>query len=146
MLYTAINFLKSKPPGTFVIRNSNSFPGAFGLAVRVARLPPNVQPKKASKRSRNVTLLDDEVLSIENTPRASSVRENVRNNSKKRRVMFFGFSKKNVKKRTYNFSWLFNVYCSSSLLSESDIVHTRCSAMTQNGSHSSIWELNYSDH
>jgi len=42
----AISFLKNKPPGTFIIRNSNSFPGAFGLALRVARLPPNVQPKK----------------------------------------------------------------------------------------------------
>jgi len=47
----AINFLKNKPPGSFVIRNSNSFPGAFGLALKVARLPPNVQPKKGSKNS-----------------------------------------------------------------------------------------------
>jgi len=49
VLFVAINFLKNKPPGSFVIRNSNSFPGAFGLALRVARLPPNVHPKKASK-------------------------------------------------------------------------------------------------
>jgi len=49
-LWAAINFLKNKPPGSFVIRNSNSFPGAFGLALKVARLPPNIQPKKGSKR------------------------------------------------------------------------------------------------
>ena len=54
-VHAAINFLKNKPPGSFVIRNSNSFPGAFGLALRVARLPPNVQPKKkTSKHSWNV--------------------------------------------------------------------------------------------
>jgi tensin len=41
----AINYLKNRPPGSFVIRNSNSFPGAFGLALRVAKLPPNVRPK-----------------------------------------------------------------------------------------------------
>ncbi|XP_013414657.1 tensin-1 isoform X4 [Lingula anatina] len=41
----AINLLKDKPPGTFVVRDSNSFPGAFGLAVKVAQLPPNVQAK-----------------------------------------------------------------------------------------------------
>ncbi|XP_047740539.1 tensin-1 isoform X3 [Hyalella azteca] len=38
----AINILKSKPPGTFIVRDSNSFPGAFGLAVKVATPPPNV--------------------------------------------------------------------------------------------------------
>ena len=27
--------LKDKPPGTFVVRDSNSFPGAFGLALKV---------------------------------------------------------------------------------------------------------------
>lgn len=42
---SAINFLKNKPAGTFVIRNSNSFPGAFGLALKVAHLPPNVHAK-----------------------------------------------------------------------------------------------------
>lgn len=38
----AIALLKDKPPGTFVVRDSNSFPGAFGLALRVAELPANV--------------------------------------------------------------------------------------------------------
>ena len=37
--------LKDKAPGTFVVRDSNSFPGAFGLALKVATLPPNVQTK-----------------------------------------------------------------------------------------------------
>lgn len=39
----AINILKSKPPGTYIVRDSNSFPGAFGLAVKVATPPPNVK-------------------------------------------------------------------------------------------------------
>uniref|UniRef100_A0A914VEC3 SH2 domain-containing protein n=2 Tax=Plectus sambesii TaxID=2011161 RepID=A0A914VEC3_9BILA len=43
----AINMLKDKPPGTFVVRDSNSFPGAFGLALKVASAPPGVQPKTA---------------------------------------------------------------------------------------------------
>ncbi len=34
----AINMLKDKPPGTFVVRDSNSFPGAFGLALKVSVL------------------------------------------------------------------------------------------------------------
>ncbi|XP_053386052.1 tensin-3-like isoform X4 [Mercenaria mercenaria] len=41
----AIMMLKDKAPGTFVVRDSNSFPGAFGLALKVAQLPPNVQTK-----------------------------------------------------------------------------------------------------
>ncbi|XP_022251415.1 tensin-like isoform X2 [Limulus polyphemus] len=41
----AITMLKDKPPGTFVVRDSNSFPGAFGLALKVATPPPNVQNK-----------------------------------------------------------------------------------------------------
>ncbi|GAB6021167.1 hypothetical protein CHUAL_003797 [Chamberlinius hualienensis] len=41
----AINALKAKPPGTFLVRDSNSFPGAFGLALKVASPPSNVQNK-----------------------------------------------------------------------------------------------------
>ncbi|XP_035216145.1 tensin-like isoform X2 [Stegodyphus dumicola] len=41
----AISILKDKPPGTFVVRDSNSFPGAYGLALKVATPPPNVQNK-----------------------------------------------------------------------------------------------------
>ncbi|XP_052813468.1 tensin-1-like isoform X3 [Mya arenaria] len=43
----AIMILKDKAPGTFVVRDSNSFPGAFGLALKVATLPPNVQIKSS---------------------------------------------------------------------------------------------------
>ena len=76
-----------------------------------------------------------------------AARKRVQQLKKRRKSCFLDFQKKRKNlKHTYNFSWLFNVYCSSSLLSESDIVHTRCSAMAQNGSHSRIWELNYSDH
>ncbi|XP_038047143.1 tensin-like isoform X5 [Patiria miniata] len=42
----AITMLKDKCPGQFVVRDSNSFPGAFGLAVKVAQLPPNAPPSK----------------------------------------------------------------------------------------------------
>ncbi|GMT26352.1 hypothetical protein PFISCL1PPCAC_17649, partial [Pristionchus fissidentatus] len=38
----AINVLRDKKPGTFVIRDSNSFPGAFGLALKVEQPPPGV--------------------------------------------------------------------------------------------------------
>ncbi|XP_076679398.1 focal adhesion protein tensin isoform X12 [Andrena cerasifolii] len=36
----AISMLKDAAPGTFVVRDSNSFPGAFGLALKVAIPPP----------------------------------------------------------------------------------------------------------
>ncbi|XP_020559218.1 tensin-2 isoform X2 [Oryzias latipes] len=37
----AIAVLKDKEPGTFLIRDSNSFQGAYGLALKVANPPPN---------------------------------------------------------------------------------------------------------
>jgi tensin len=37
--------LKDKVPGTFIVRDSNSFPGAYGLVLRVSHVPPNVQTK-----------------------------------------------------------------------------------------------------
>ncbi|XP_069013906.1 tensin-2-like isoform X1 [Embiotoca jacksoni] len=37
----AIAALKDKEPGTFLIRDSNSFQGAYGLALKVATPPPN---------------------------------------------------------------------------------------------------------
>lgn len=40
--------LRDQQPGTFVVRDSNSFPGAFGLALRVATVPSNVQYKPGS--------------------------------------------------------------------------------------------------
>lgn len=40
----AINLLRPRPPGTFVVRDSNSFPGAFGLALKVATPPINAPP------------------------------------------------------------------------------------------------------
>ncbi|XP_052079091.1 uncharacterized protein LOC127717479 isoform X13 [Mytilus californianus] len=43
----AIQMLKDKSPGTFVVRDSNSFPGAFGLALKVATIPANVQTKSS---------------------------------------------------------------------------------------------------
>ena len=40
-----VSQLKNASPGTFIVRDSSSFPGAFGLAVKVAQLPSNVQVK-----------------------------------------------------------------------------------------------------
>ena len=42
MVISAINMLRDKPPGTFVVRDSNSFPGAFGLALKVSKPPEGV--------------------------------------------------------------------------------------------------------
>ena len=47
VFFSAIVMLKEKAPGTFVVRDSNSFPGAFGLALKVAMIPPNVQVKSS---------------------------------------------------------------------------------------------------
>ncbi|KAK9295991.1 hypothetical protein QLX08_009847 [Tetragonisca angustula] len=46
----AISMLKDAAPGTFVVRDSNSFPGAFGLALKVATPPPSApsSPKDPS--------------------------------------------------------------------------------------------------
>ena len=41
----AVAMLKGQPEGSFVVRNSNSFPGAFALAIKVSRLPTSVQSK-----------------------------------------------------------------------------------------------------
>ena len=38
----AINLLKSQSPGTFIVRDSNTFPDSFGLALKV--LLTNFQP------------------------------------------------------------------------------------------------------
>ena len=48
---TAINMLKDQSPGTFIVRDSNSFPGAFGLALKVATPPPHVAGKNTSDPS-----------------------------------------------------------------------------------------------
>lgn len=43
--------LKNKLPGTFLIRDSNNFPGAYGLALKVDKPPPNVQIKPGTDPS-----------------------------------------------------------------------------------------------
>ena len=43
----AIATVRDAPPGTFVVRDSNSFPGAFGLALKVAVPPATVAQKAA---------------------------------------------------------------------------------------------------
>ncbi|XP_058468322.1 tensin-1 isoform X4 [Solea solea] len=42
----AINLLKEREPGAFIIRDSHSFRGAYGLAMKVACPPPTVQQSK----------------------------------------------------------------------------------------------------
>uniref|UniRef100_A0A673M3Z1 Tensin-1-like n=1 Tax=Sinocyclocheilus rhinocerous TaxID=307959 RepID=A0A673M3Z1_9TELE len=42
----AISMLKDQEPGAFVIRDSHSFRGAYGLAMKVASPPPTLQPTK----------------------------------------------------------------------------------------------------
>ncbi|XP_042581661.1 tensin isoform X2 [Cyprinus carpio] len=42
----AICILKDREPGAFVIRDSNSFRGAYGLAMKVASPPPTMQQNK----------------------------------------------------------------------------------------------------
>lgn len=41
----AVSLLKAAPPGSFLVRRSSSFPGAFGLALRVGVPPPRATPK-----------------------------------------------------------------------------------------------------
>lgn len=47
-LLPAIALLKDKDPGAFLIRDSHSFQGAYGLALKVATPPPSAQPWKGT--------------------------------------------------------------------------------------------------
>lgn len=42
LLLLAIAMLKDKAPGSFIVRDSHSFRGAYGLAMKVATPPPSV--------------------------------------------------------------------------------------------------------
>lgn len=53
--------LRNKPSGSFVVRNSHSFAGGYGLALKVSHLPPNVQAK-GGKRWRQWILLRIKVI------------------------------------------------------------------------------------
>ena len=53
---SAIAMLRDRQPGSFVVRNSNTFQGAFGLALKVAQVPPNVQIKEGGCCLCHVTL------------------------------------------------------------------------------------------
>ena len=41
-----------KPAGTFLIRDSQGFPGSYGLAVKVETLPAGIQPKPGQSAKR----------------------------------------------------------------------------------------------
>jgi len=47
----AISVLSNQPPGTFIVRVSNSFPGAFGLALKVCAPPVQTNGLKSSNGS-----------------------------------------------------------------------------------------------
>lgn len=49
--FSAIGLLKERDPGAFVIRDSHSFRGAYGLAMKVASPPPTVNQNKKGKCS-----------------------------------------------------------------------------------------------
>uniref|UniRef100_A0A8C7ZDW4 Tensin 1 n=1 Tax=Oryzias sinensis TaxID=183150 RepID=A0A8C7ZDW4_9TELE len=46
LMPSAINLLKDREPGAFIIRDSHSFRGAYGLAMKVACPPPTIQQNK----------------------------------------------------------------------------------------------------
>lgn len=55
----AIGILKDKEPGSFIIRDSHSFRGAYGLAMKVATPPPSVlQQSKKSKRMLHISFYE----------------------------------------------------------------------------------------
>lgn len=45
----AIGLLREREPGAFVIRDSHSFKGAYGLAMKVASPPPSVHQHKKGR-------------------------------------------------------------------------------------------------
>jgi len=47
----SISLLSNHPPGTFIVRDSNSFPGAFGLALKVCAPPAQTNGFKTSNGS-----------------------------------------------------------------------------------------------
>ena len=54
-LPAAISVLKDKEPGCFIVRDSHSFRGAYGLAMKVATPPPSVL-QQTKKGTENVTV------------------------------------------------------------------------------------------
>lgn len=53
----AISMLREREPGAFVIRDSHSFRGAYGLAMKVASPPPSVHQSKKGKRGGGAMLI-----------------------------------------------------------------------------------------
>ena len=45
LLNIVIATLKDKPEGSFIIRDSNTFPGSYGLAVKVDKVPVHIKSK-----------------------------------------------------------------------------------------------------
>lgn len=51
----AIAALKEREPGSFLIRDSNSFQGAYGLALKVATPPTNINNHNSKGKKKNET-------------------------------------------------------------------------------------------
>lgn len=51
----AIAMLKDKEPGSFIVRDSHSFRGAYGLAMKVATPPPSVLQLNKKGRTPGLT-------------------------------------------------------------------------------------------
>uniref|UniRef100_A0A3B3C464 SH2 domain-containing protein n=1 Tax=Oryzias melastigma TaxID=30732 RepID=A0A3B3C464_ORYME len=57
LFFPSINLLKDREPGAFIIRDSHSFRGAYGLAMKVACPPPTIQQNKKGKTSAHSSFL-----------------------------------------------------------------------------------------
>jgi len=49
LFYVVVTFLKDKPPGSFIIRNSTSYVGDFALAVKVSEIPLQIQQRTGAQ-------------------------------------------------------------------------------------------------
>lgn len=50
--------LKDKEPGSFIVRDSHSFRGAYGLAMKVATPPPSVLQLNKKGRTLGLDLIN----------------------------------------------------------------------------------------
>lgn len=58
ILILVVKILREKPSGSFIIRDSNSFQGAYGLAVKVGPFVHDSKPSQGWLESLKVTLTD----------------------------------------------------------------------------------------
>ena len=61
-----VKLLKDKPPGSFLIRDSTSFVGGYGLAIKVSKLQSNIKNKSSDHASDFVRHYLIETIKLEN--------------------------------------------------------------------------------